>query len=78
MKRIVTLATCLALAAPLAAQEQPAQNEIPAQDDASMGKMLEHADADRAAAKLGDHDARMALQHYGSCVADSATGGDDT
>ena len=47
MNRIVTLAACLAVAAPVAAQEQPAQNEIPAQDDASMGKMLEHADADR-------------------------------
>lgn len=74
MKWTLTLAACLALGAPALAQEQPAQNEHPAQDDASMGKMLERVDSDRAAAKLGDHDARMALQHYGSCVVGNGTG----
>lgn len=75
MKAVFTLAACLALAAPAAAQVEPSQApNLPAANDSSLEQSLKDAERDRASAKLNDHEARMALQHYGACVAGSATG----
>ncbi len=75
MKRFITLAACLSLTAPAFAQVEPAQApDLPIANDASLERSLQDAERDRAAAKLNDHDSRMALQHYGSCVAESSAG----
>jgi hypothetical protein len=55
-------------AAAQSSTEPPAPNEIPAVHDNSMSKAMDDAERDRVEAKLNDHEARMALQHYGSCV----------
>ena len=61
-------------AAAQSATEVPSPNEIPAVGDNSLERTIDETERDRAAGKLGDQDARLALQHYGSCVAGSATG----
>jgi hypothetical protein len=74
MRALPMILAAVLVASPLAAQEQSQQAEIPAQNDTSMEKMLERADQDRAAAKPGDHQARVALEKWAGCIARRSRG----
>jgi hypothetical protein len=68
-KTILAGAFACLIAAPLAAQVDPAAAPaLPAANDASLDKMLKDAERDRGFAQPNSHEARIALEVYGKCT----------